>query len=74
MRVQTWLRWSCAYVFGLGIPLEIRLDRLVLLVELGHIGDQILDDVCVWQRVDTGLLSGIGGDTAYPSLLISKPP
>ena len=32
-------------VLGHLVGLQIRLDRLVLLVELGHVGYEILDDV-----------------------------
>lgn len=53
------------YVCGGGVALQVRLDRLVLLVEVGQIGDQVLDDVGVRKRVDARLLGGIGGDTAY---------
>ena len=35
------------YVFGFGLTLEVGLDGLVLLVELGKIGDEVLDDVGV---------------------------
>ena len=55
------------YILGLGVVLEIRLDGLVLLVELGQVGHQILDDVGVRQRVDARFLGGIGGNTAYGS-------
>jgi hypothetical protein len=54
------------YVLGGGIALQVRLDRLVLLVELGQIGHEILDNVCVWQWVDARLLGGVGGNAACP--------
>lgn len=47
-----------------GITLEVGLDRLVLLVEEGQIGHEILDDVGVRQRIDARLLGGVGRDTA----------
>ena len=53
-----------AYIWGGGIPLEVGLDRLVLLVELGKVGHQVLDDVGVRQRVDLELGVVLGGDTA----------
>lgn len=43
---------------------QVRLDGLVLLVELGKIRDEILDDIGVRERVDLGWLV-IGLDTAY---------
>ena len=55
------------HVFGCGVALEVRLDRLVLLVELGQIRDKVLDDVGVRKRVDARLLLLISGDTAYPA-------
>jgi hypothetical protein len=59
------LAYRIAHVFGGGVALEIWLDRLVLLVEVGHIRDQVLDDVSVRQRVDARLGLGIGGNAAY---------
>lgn len=44
--------------------LEIGLDRLVLLVELRQIWNDVLDNIGVWQWVDLGLLLGIGWNTA----------
>lgn len=52
------------HVLGGGVALEIWLNGLVLLVEVGKIGDKILDDVGVRQRVDARFALGIGGDTA----------
>jgi hypothetical protein len=53
------------YIFGGGIALEVWLDGLVLLVEVGQIRDKVLDDVGVRQRVDARLGLGIRGDAAY---------
>jgi hypothetical protein len=53
-----------AHIGSGGITLEVGLDRLVLLVEEGQIGHEILDDVGVRQRVDARLLGGVGRDTA----------
>lgn len=64
---QESMRLSRTYIFGCGIALEVRLDRLVLLVELGQIRDKVLDDVGVRKRVDARLLLLISGDTAYPA-------
>lgn len=36
-----------AYIFSLGVALQVRLDRLVLLVELGQVWNEIFDDVGV---------------------------
>lgn len=53
-----------AYVGCGGVALEIGLDGLVLLVELGQVGDEVLDDVGVGEGVDARLLCGLGGDAA----------
>lgn len=53
------------YIFCLRLPLEIWFDRLVLLVELGQVGNKIFDDVCVRKRVDSHLLRGGGRNAAY---------
>ena len=58
-------RRNATYVLGGGVALEIWLNGLVLLVEVGEIGNKILDDVGVRQRVDAGFALGIGGDTAW---------
>jgi hypothetical protein len=52
------------HIFGGGVALEIWLNGLVLLVEVGQIRDKVLDDVGVRQRVDARLGLGIGGNTA----------
>lgn len=44
-RGATYVRWCL-------VPLEVRLDRLVLLVELSHVGHKVLYDVGVGERVD----------------------
>lgn len=36
-----------AYIFGLGVTLQVWLDRFVLLVELGQVRNEIFDDVGV---------------------------
>jgi hypothetical protein len=46
------------------IPLQIRLNRLVLLVEMGKVGNQVLDDVGVRKRVDLYVSRGLGRDAA----------
>lgn len=53
-----------AAVWGRGVALEIGLDGLVLLVELGEVGHEVLDDVGVRERVDAGLLGGLCWDAA----------
>jgi len=61
-----------ALINGLEVLLSIRrwcglepwLDGLVLLVELGHVGNEILDDVHVWQWIYLGLLSSLPINTA----------
>lgn len=47
-----------------GVALEIWLNGLVLLVELGQIWDEVLDDVGVWQWIDLRLVLGINWNTA----------
>lgn len=55
---------TSAYIFGGGIALQVRLDGLVLLVEVSQVGDQILDNVGVRQRVDLDIRGRFGGDSA----------
>ena len=52
------------HVLSRGVPLEIRLDRLVLLVEQGQVGDKVLDDIGMGERVDLGVRGVLGGDSA----------
>lgn len=59
------LAYKITHICGVSIALEIWLDGLVLLVEVGQIRDQILDDVGVRQRVDARLGLGIGRNAAY---------
>lgn len=58
------------HVLGGGVALEIWLNGLVLLVEVGQIRDKVLDDVGVRQRVDARLGLGIGGNAAYAKLAL----
>jgi len=44
--------------------LQIGLDRFILLIELGEIGNDVFDDVGVGERVDLGFLLGVGWDSA----------
>jgi hypothetical protein len=53
-----------SYVFGRGIALEIRLDALVLLVEVCQIRDKILDDVSVRKRVNLDVRGSLDGNSA----------
>ena len=46
------------------VALQVRLDRLVLLVEVREVRHQVLDHVHVRQRVDARLLGGVGGYSA----------
>ena len=55
---------AVTYVFGCSIALEVRLNGLVLLVELGQVGYEVLDDVGVRKRVNARLLLLLSGDTA----------
>ena len=52
------------HVLRSGLALQEGLDGLVLLVELGKIGDEILDDVGVRKGVDARLGLCVGGDAA----------
>ena len=54
-------------MFGWGCALEVWLDRLVLLVEVGKVRYDVLDDVCVRERVDLRLLCCVGRDAALIS-------
>lgn len=53
-----------AYIWWGSIPLQIRLDRTILLVELCHIRHEILNNIGMWQRINPALLRSIGRDTA----------
>ena len=57
------------YVFRHGVALEVGLDGLVLLVELGQVGHEVLDDVGVRERVDARLLLGLSGNAACRDVL-----
>lgn len=48
--------------------MEVWLDGLVLLVELSEIGDNVLDDVGVWERVDLRFCLGVGRNSACETL------
>lgn len=54
------------------VALQVRLDRAVLLVKLRQVGHQVLDDVRVRERVDAGLLRGLGGDAACVATSVSR--
>jgi hypothetical protein len=61
-----------AYVRRGGVPLQVRLDGLVLLVEVRQVGDEVLDDVGVRQRVDLGLCGVLGGNAACAGGFVSS--
>jgi hypothetical protein len=46
------------------VVLQPGLDGLVLLVELGHVGDEVLDDIHVREGVDLGVLARLAVDAA----------
>lgn len=54
-------------MFGRCCALEVWLDGLVLLVEVGEIRYDVLDDICVGERIDLGFLGGVGRDAAWIS-------
>ena len=49
-------RWVDAYIFRLGLALQVWLNRLVLLVELREVWYEILDDVGMWERINPGFV------------------
>ena len=53
-----------AAVRGGRATLEEGFDGFVLFVELGEVGDEVFDDVGVGERVDAGLVGGVGWDAA----------
>jgi hypothetical protein len=57
------------YVLRCGVALEVGLDGLVLLVELGQVGHEVLDDVGVREGVDARLLLGLSGNAACRNML-----
>lgn len=52
------------YVGSGGVALQVRLDRLVLLVEMRQIRDEVLDDVGVGKGVDLDVGRRFIGDFA----------
>jgi len=52
------------YISWCAVPLKVWLNRLVLLVKLGQVWYEVLDDVGVWKRVDARLGLDISWDTA----------
>lgn len=56
-----------AYIFRFCVPLEVWLDGLILLVELGQIRNEVLHYVGVWKRIHSRLLCGVSRDTACKS-------
>ena len=67
VQLLTFLLWLAVF-FPVGrwsILLEVGLDGFILLVELGQVGDDVLDDVGVGQRVDFAFCLGVGWDTAW---------
>lgn len=55
-------------VGGGGRALQVGLDGFVLLVELGEVGDDVLDDVGVGEGVDLAFCLGVGWDAAWRRL------
>jgi len=50
--------------FGWVVILQVRLDRLVLFIELCQIRDEVLDYVHVWKRIDLRVFAFSPVDTA----------
>lgn len=55
---------NSTYIRSRSVALQIRLDRLVLLVEVGQIGDEVLDDVGVRQWIQLDVARALGGNSA----------
>lgn len=53
-----------AYIFSRGIALQVGLNGFVLLVKVRQVGDQILDNVGVGERVDLDIGGRLGGNSA----------
>lgn len=60
IKMGTYIRWRC-------VALEVGLDGAVLLVEESEIRNEVLDDVGVWQWVDSALFTRVCGNTAQAS-------
>lgn len=61
------------YVHTRGITLKIRLDRVILLVEVGQIGHKVLDHVGMRKWVNATFMGGVGRDAAYDWLTSHVP-
>ena len=61
------------YVRWLVVSLQVWLDRLVLLVKLRQVWYQVLDDVGMRQWINPGLLGGLSGNSAWPSVSTCMP-
>lgn len=57
---EAWTHIRCR-----GIPLQVWLDGLVLLVEVRQVWYQVLDNVGVWQGVDLRVLVRVGRNAAW---------
>ena len=60
----------CSVVYGL-LLLKPRLHARVLLKEVGHVWDKVLDHVHVWQRVDLGRLARVRVNTTGEGGVVS---
>ena len=56
---------SKSYIGSRGIALEVRLDGLVLLVKVSQVGDEVLDNIGVGQRVNLDVGRGFSGNSAF---------
>lgn len=54
-----------SYVGSRGITLEVGLDGLVLLVKVSQVGDEVLDNIGVGQRVNLDVGGGFSGNSAF---------
>ena len=55
---------DAAYIGRLCLALQVGLDRLVLLVELGQVRNKVLNNVGMRKRVNPRFFCSVGRDTA----------
>ena len=57
---------------GGGVALKIGFYGFVLFVELGEVGNEVLDDVGMREGVDEGFVGGFGGNAACDDIRIAR--
>lgn len=73
MSANIGVRGQKTYILRRRASLQVRLDRLVLLVELCQIRYDILDNIGVWKWVDLGLFLRVRWNSACPTKFVSHP-